>query len=93
MIAAPSLHGSDRDFLLFVFIFCLSSYERYFCHSLILCAEELLASCQNAKSVKVNRGISTGRLHMLPCFHLRPINVVFFHGSDSDIYFRAGLPA
>ena len=26
------------------------------------------------------RPISTGRLHTLPCFHLRPINVVVYHG-------------
>src|ERR1051325_5227590 len=26
------------------------------------------------------RPISTGRLHTLPCFHLRPINLVVFEG-------------
>jgi hypothetical protein len=26
------------------------------------------------------RPISTGRLHTLPCFHLRPINVMVYHG-------------
>ena len=26
------------------------------------------------------RPISTGRLNTLPCLHLRPINVVVFHG-------------
>ena len=27
-----------------------------------------------------HRAISTGQLHRLPCFHLRPINVVVYHG-------------
>ena len=52
----------------------------------VRCVEALLAFCR-ARSGKVDRGISTGRLHVLPRFHLRPINVVFFHGSDSDICF------
>ena len=33
------------------------------------------------------RPISIGQLHMLPCFHLRPINLVVFKGSYS---FRMG---
>ncbi len=33
------------------------------------------------ESVQANRAISTGKLHTLLCFHIRPINVVVFHGS------------
>ena len=34
------------------------------------------------------RAISTGQLHRLPCFHLRPINVVVYHGSRRDLVLR-----
>jgi hypothetical protein len=34
------------------------------------------------------RAISTGRLHGLPRFHLRPIDVVVFHGSQRDLVLR-----
>jgi hypothetical protein len=34
------------------------------------------------------RAISTGRLHGLPRFHLRPIDVVVFHGSRRDLVLR-----
>lgn len=35
-----------------------------------------------------HRAISTGQLHRLPCFHLRPINVVVYHGSQRDLVLR-----
>jgi hypothetical protein len=34
------------------------------------------------------RAISTGRLRGLPRFHLRPIDVVVFHGSRRDLVLR-----
>ncbi len=36
---------------------------------------------------QVDRAISTGQLHALPHFHIRPINVVVFHGSDREYSF------
>lgn len=36
---------------------------------------------------QVDRAISTGKLHALPHFHTRPINVVVFHGSDREYSF------
>ena len=38
------------------------------------------------------RTISTGKLHMLPYFHTRPINVVVFHGSQGKSSFEEGFP-
>ena len=34
------------------------------------------------------RAISTGRLNALPRLHLRPIDVVVFHGSQGDLVLR-----
>ena len=39
------------------------------------------------ESDEVGRAISTGKLHMLPCFHTRPIDVVVYHGSDREHWF------
>ncbi len=39
------------------------------------------------------RAISTGQLNALPRLHLRPIDVVVFHGPDGETLFRGGLPA
>jgi hypothetical protein len=36
---------------------------------------------------QADRAISTGKLHALPHFHTRPINVVVFHGSDREYSF------
>jgi hypothetical protein len=50
------------------------------------CSQALQALLENSiasTNVIVNpspRPISTGRLHTLPRFHLRPINVVVYHG-------------
>jgi hypothetical protein len=40
------------------------------------------------KNDEVYRAISNGKLHKLPCFHTRPINVVVFHGSQGTLVFR-----
>jgi hypothetical protein len=32
-------------------------------------------------AIKLKRAISTGKLHALPRLHIRPINVVVYHGS------------
>ena len=37
---------------------------------------------------QADRAISTGQLHGLPRFHLRPIDVVVFHGSQRDLVLR-----
>ena len=44
------------------------------------------------ESNQVERAISTGQLHALPRFHIRPINVVVFHGSSGRTCFEAGFP-
>ena len=41
---------------------------------------------------QVERAISTGKLHALPRFHIRPIDVVVFHGSSGRNRFEAGFP-
>jgi len=41
---------------------------------------------------QVERAISTGKLHGLPRFHIRPIDVVVFHGSSGRNRFEAGFP-
>ena len=38
------------------------------------------------------RTISTGQLHALLRFHIRPINVVVFHGSQGKPCFEGGFP-
>jgi hypothetical protein len=37
---------------------------------------------------QVDRAISTGQLRGLPRFHLRPIDVVVYHGSRRDLVLR-----
>ena len=37
---------------------------------------------------QADRAISTGQLHGLPRFHLRPIDVVVYHGSWRDLVLR-----
>ena len=44
------------------------------------------------ESNQVGRAISTGQLRALPRFHIRPIDVVVFHGSSGRICFEAGFP-
>jgi hypothetical protein len=41
---------------------------------------------------QANRAISTGQLHTLLRFHIRPINVVVFHGSQGNTSFEGGFP-
>lgn len=56
-----------------------------------------LCGCRGMSIVNENdqadRAISTGKLHALPHFHTRPINVVVFHGSDREHSFSGGFPA
>ncbi len=44
----------------------------------------LAAGC----GAEADRAISTGQLRRLPCFHLRPIDVVVYHGSRRDLVLR-----
>ena len=41
---------------------------------------------------QANRGISTGQLHALPRFHIQPINVVVYNGSQGKSGFEGGFP-
>ena len=43
-------------------------------------------------SDQAGRAISTGQLHALLRFHIRPINVVVFHGSSGRSRFEVGFP-
>ena len=43
-------------------------------------------------SNQANRAISTGQLNALPRLHLRPIDVVVFHGSQGRPCFEGGFP-
>ena len=44
------------------------------------------------ESNQAERAISTGQLRALLRFHIRPINVVVFHGSSGRTGFEAGFP-
>ncbi len=44
------------------------------------------------ESNQADRTISTGKLHALLHFHIRPINVVVFHGSQGNARFEVGFP-
>jgi hypothetical protein len=44
------------------------------------------------ESNQVERAISTGKLHALRRFYIRPIDVVVFHGSSGRTCFEAGFP-
>jgi hypothetical protein len=44
------------------------------------------------ESDQAERAISTGKLHALPHFHTRPIDVVVFHGSSGRTRFEGGFP-
>ena len=41
---------------------------------------------------QADRAISTGKLHALPRFHTRPINVMVYHGSQGRPRFEGGFP-
>ena len=41
---------------------------------------------------QANRAISTGQLHALLRVHIRPIDVVVFHGSQGSTRFEVGFP-
>ena len=55
-------------------------------------ASALKVSRLGDESNQVKRAISTGKLHALPRFYIRPINVVVFHGSSGRTCFEAGFP-
>jgi len=42
--------------------------------------------------VRADRAISTGKLHALPRFHIRPIDVIVYHGSRGIPGFEGGFP-
>ena len=41
---------------------------------------------------QADRAISTGKLHALLRFHIQPIDVVLFHGSQGSSRFQVGFP-
>src|SRR3984885_3697551 len=55
-------------------------------------AMTLLVMDTENESNQANRTISTGKLHALPHFHTRPINVVVYHGSQGNSRFEVGFP-
>jgi len=58
-----------------------------------LCLTQVRQMDMSNENDQANRAISTGKLHALPHFHTRPINVVVFHGSDREYSFSGGFPA
>ena len=48
-----------------------------------------LAMGTSNENDQADRAISTGKLHALPHFHTRPINVVVFHDSQGILVFRS----
>ena len=44
------------------------------------------------ESDQAERAISTGQLHALRRFHIRPIDVVVYHGSSGRTRFEVGFP-
>ena len=44
------------------------------------------------KNDQADRVISTGKLHALPHFHTRPIDVVVYHDSQGKTRFEVGFP-
>ena len=44
------------------------------------------------ESDQVDRAISTGKLRMSPRFHIQPINVVVYNGSQGRTRFQVGFP-
>ena len=47
-----------------------------------------LGAAWHAGGWEFDRAIRTARLHRLPGFHLRPIDVVVYHGSWRDLVLR-----
>jgi hypothetical protein len=72
--------------------------ERAFARALFLASDFwFLASARlrallDNENNQVERAISTGKLRALPRFHIRPIDVVVFHGSSGRNRFEAGFP-
>ena len=61
------------------------------CRLQLVVSTRLCALLDNENN-QVERAISTGKLHALPRFHIRPIDVVVFHGSSGRNRFEAGFP-
>ena len=59
--------------------------------SLLLVPRSVLRAWTN-ESDQAGRAISTGQLRALPRFHLRPIDVVVYHGSSGRTGFEGGFP-
>ena len=55
-------------------------------------AHDQRSSPASTESNQAFRAISTGQLNMLPCLHLRPIDVVVFHGPHGIPCFEGGFP-
>ena len=55
-----------------------------------LCLPSIRMGIENEND-QANRAISTGQLHTLLRFHIRPINVVVFHDSQGNTSFEGGF--
>jgi hypothetical protein len=97
-IGAEGFHGRVRDG-----IGCLSPRCGHQAGEDQLCVECLLGwavaaarggpAASEAGRIKVFcRAIRTGQLSRLPCVHLRPIDVVVFHGSSARPGLEGGFP-
>ena len=74
------------------------SSERAFARALFLAsdfwflASARLRALSDNENNQAERAISTGKLRALPRFHIRPIDVVVFHGSSGRNRLEAGFP-
>ena len=59
----------------------------------MLLEAEIFRDLATSGSNQAYRAISTGQLNALLRLHLRPIDVVVFHGPDGETLFRGGLHA
>ncbi len=56
--------------------------------SILSCVRLLIRSLSSTGSNQAYRAISTGQLSTLPCLHLRPIDVVVYHGPQGYLVLR-----
>ena len=60
-------------------------------HSLFATHHSRVCVDTENESNQANRTISTGKLHALPHFYTRPINVMVYHGSQGKPRFEEGF--
>ena len=78
LVGRAGRHDRSRD--------CLSGWPALACSEGSEARD--LSGPASSGSDQADRAISTGRLNALPRLHLRPIDVVVFHGSQGDLVLR-----